>query len=188
MSEGLNDKQLAFVEQYMIDRNAAQAAIRAGYSERSARQIGYQLLTKVDIKQAIIDKTNEVSSIVGIDQIYVLSELYEMSELDYADIMNDDGSYKAVKDWPKEWRLNVSSFEIEEFYDDEGNRRTVKKIKKPDRKTILDQIGKHVEVNAWTERKELHHSGIPQSITANVNTAPLDAGTQAVIEDANSGV
>tara|TARA_R110000787_G_scaffold157390_1_gene271306 strand:- start:256 stop:705 length:450 start_codon:yes stop_codon:yes gene_type:complete len=54
----MNPKQTAFVKEYAIDHNATQAAIRAGYSERTARQIGQQLLTKVDISEAV-GKTQE---------------------------------------------------------------------------------------------------------------------------------
>lgn len=49
----LNDRQRRFVDEYLVDLNATQAAIRAGYSQKTARQIGQKLLTKVDIQQAI---------------------------------------------------------------------------------------------------------------------------------------
>lgn len=49
----LNDRQRRFVDEYLIDLNGTQAAIRAGYSAKTARQIGQNLLTKVDIQQAI---------------------------------------------------------------------------------------------------------------------------------------
>lgn len=49
----LNDRQRRFVDEYLVDLNATQAAIRAGYSSKTARQIGQNLLTKVDIQQAI---------------------------------------------------------------------------------------------------------------------------------------
>jgi len=49
----LNPKQKAFCEEYILDNNAAQSAIRAGYSEKTARAIGAKLLTKVDIRNYI---------------------------------------------------------------------------------------------------------------------------------------
>ena len=49
----LNDRQRRFVDEYLVDLNGTQAAIRAGYSPKTARQIGQKLLTKVDIQQAI---------------------------------------------------------------------------------------------------------------------------------------
>ena len=49
----LTPRQRRFVDEYLIDLNGTQAAIRAGYSQKTARQIGQKLLTKVDIQQAI---------------------------------------------------------------------------------------------------------------------------------------
>jgi phage terminase small subunit len=49
----LTDKQRRFVDEYCIDLNATRAAIRAGYSEKTARSIGDENLTKPDIKTAI---------------------------------------------------------------------------------------------------------------------------------------
>jgi len=49
----MNDKQRAFVREYLIDRNATQAAIRAGYSAKTAGQKGHDLLKKVEIAAAL---------------------------------------------------------------------------------------------------------------------------------------
>lgn len=49
----LTAKQQRFVEEYLVDLNATQAAIRAGYSEKTARSQGQRLLTKVDIQKAL---------------------------------------------------------------------------------------------------------------------------------------
>jgi phage terminase small subunit len=53
-------KQRAFVEEYLTCWNAAEAARRVGYSEKTARQIGNKLLTKVDISEAIQSRLAEV--------------------------------------------------------------------------------------------------------------------------------
>ena len=55
MNNALTPKQTRFVEEYLIDLNATQAAIRAGYSVRSARKIGQENLTKPDIKNSILE-------------------------------------------------------------------------------------------------------------------------------------
>ena len=52
----LTEKQKRFCDEYLIDLNATQAAIRAGYSERSARQIAERNMTKDDIQKYIIDR------------------------------------------------------------------------------------------------------------------------------------
>lgn len=50
----LTPKQSAFVDEYLVDLNATQAAIRAGYSEKTAKDIGYQNLAKLYIVEAIV--------------------------------------------------------------------------------------------------------------------------------------
>ena len=49
----LNPKQKRFCEEYVLDSNATQASIRAGYSERTAKEIGYEHLTKPHIQEYI---------------------------------------------------------------------------------------------------------------------------------------
>jgi phage terminase small subunit len=67
----MNAKQRAFTVEYMKDKNATQAAIRAGYSEKTAYSIGVQLLKKLEITQAIaeLQKAAEVRAGITVDTI-----------------------------------------------------------------------------------------------------------------------
>lgn len=56
----MNDKQRHFADEYIISRNATQSAIKAGYSDKTARSIGHKLLTKVDISEYIKKRTEEL--------------------------------------------------------------------------------------------------------------------------------
>ena len=56
----LTKKQRRFADEYLIDTNATQAAIRAGYSEKTARSQGQRLLTNVDIKQYIDEQFEKI--------------------------------------------------------------------------------------------------------------------------------
>lgn len=76
----LTAKQQAFCEEYMIDLNATQAAIRAGYSEDTAKQIGYENLTKPYIADQIAQLQLERSSRTEITADYVLSSLHKVAE------------------------------------------------------------------------------------------------------------
>ena len=81
MAKKLTAKQERFVEEYLVDLNATQAAIRAGYSKKTARDIGYENLTKPDIRAAIVEKRKEISRRVDLtidDVIWGLWSLYEM--------------------------------------------------------------------------------------------------------------
>ena len=76
----LTAKQEAFVREYLIDLNATQAAIRAGYSEATARQIGQENLTKPVIQEAIQKAINERSRKTEITAEYVLNSLKEVAD------------------------------------------------------------------------------------------------------------
>lgn len=74
---GLNEKQKRFVEEYLIDLNATQAAIRAGYSKNRASELGYQLLQKTTVQNAIQEAQNNRSERVQITQEEVIRRLLE---------------------------------------------------------------------------------------------------------------
>lgn len=76
----LTAKQEAFCDEYMIDLNATRAAIRAGYSEDSAKQIASENLSKPDVAERIIELKAERSSRTEITSDYVLSNLKEVAE------------------------------------------------------------------------------------------------------------
>ena len=71
----LTPKQARFVEEYLIDLNATQAAIRAGYSEKTARAMGHENLTKPDIEEAIADALKARRQRTEVTQDRVLEEL-----------------------------------------------------------------------------------------------------------------
>ncbi|MFC2558550.1 MAG: terminase small subunit [Haemophilus seminalis] len=76
----LTDKQKRFIEEYLIDLNATQAAIRAGYSERTAYSIGEENLKKPEIKRAIDEAQLNRSNRVQITQDDVIRMLIENIE------------------------------------------------------------------------------------------------------------
>lgn len=80
MAEDMTDKQKMFVKEYMKDLNATQAAIRAGYSENSAKEIGCENLTKPNIQEAIQKEMEERTQKVEITAEYVLSNLKKVAE------------------------------------------------------------------------------------------------------------
>ncbi|WP_106478122.1 terminase small subunit [Phytohalomonas tamaricis] len=68
----LTARQSRFVEEYIVDLNATQAAIRAGYSERTANEQGARLLAKVSIQRAVQARMNDRSERTKIDADFVL--------------------------------------------------------------------------------------------------------------------
>ncbi len=76
----LTDKQELFAREYLKDLNATQAAIRAGYSENTARKIGSENLTKPDIQDFIAELNKERLERVQIDADYVLRQAVKLHE------------------------------------------------------------------------------------------------------------
>ena len=150
----LTPKQQRFVEEYLIDLNATQAAIRSGYSEKTARDIGCENLAKPNIAKAIEEAQNKRQERTQIDSAYVLKRLVEIDQMDVLDIMDDDGNVKPLRDWPKIWRQYISNIETISMDDGEG---WLKKIKWPDKVKNLELLGKHVSVGAFKDKIE--HSG-----------------------------
>lgn len=75
----LTDKQKRFCEEYLVDLNATQAAIRAGYSEKTARQTASENLSKPDIQDTIAELRKNVSDKLNIDIQWVLQRFADIS-------------------------------------------------------------------------------------------------------------
>lgn len=150
----LTPKQQRFVEEYLIDLNATQAAIRAGYSERTAQEQSSRLLSNVMVREAIQEAQNKRTEQTQIDAAYVLKRLVEIDQMDVLDIMDDQMKIRPVNEWPKVWRQYVVNLENLELSDGEG---CFKKIKWPDKVKNLELLGRHVSVGAFKDKVE--HSG-----------------------------
>lgn len=81
-ARGLTAKQQRFVEEYIVDMNATQAAIRAGYSARTAEVIGYENLNKPQIADAIAEGRKKLSERTGITQEAVLRRWWDIATAD----------------------------------------------------------------------------------------------------------
>jgi phage terminase small subunit len=76
----LTKKQELFVKEYLVDLNATQAAIRAGYSEKTAQEIGSQNLSKLIISEAIQTAMDKRAKRVDVNADYVLNTIVETIE------------------------------------------------------------------------------------------------------------
>jgi phage terminase small subunit len=79
-SKPLTPKQEAFVREYLVDLNATQSAIRAGYSAKTAESIGLQLLRKTQVAAAIAQAKAKRAERVEVTADYVLRNLTEVVE------------------------------------------------------------------------------------------------------------
>ena len=159
----LTPKQRAFVQEYLIDLNATQAAIRAGYSENTAQQASSRLLLNVVISGAIAEAKASRSKRTEIDADWVLARLAQEMEADVADLYDESGALKPVHKWPLIWRQGlVSGMDVEQQYAMVDGKQVpdgvVTKIKLPADRSIkrLELIGKHVAVQAFKDRLDLN--------------------------------
>jgi phage terminase small subunit len=139
---GLTAKQHCFVEEYLKDLNATQAAIRAGYSAKTANRIGPELLSKPAIAEAVAQAKHERSKQTGIDAAWVLEQLKDIFEADRTEIYDANRRLRPFSEWPSRLRRLLKGFKKSEllFYGD------------PIR--VLELIGKHVDVGAFKEQHE----------------------------------
>ena len=104
----LTPKQKRFVAEYLVDLNATQAAIRAGYSGRTAEQIGYQLLQKTSVSSAIQEAMQKRAERVEITQDYVISGLCEVAErcMQRAPVLTKKGEQVVDEDGHNLWEFD----------------------------------------------------------------------------------
>jgi phage terminase small subunit len=151
----LTPRQSMFVKEYLVDLNGTQAAIRAGYSKKTAGQQSEQLLKNLEIAAAVQAGMAKRAAKVEINADYVLARLAEIDRMDVLDIMNDDMALKPVSAWPSSWRRYLSGFDVAEMKDGQDAIGVLKKIKWPDKVKNLELLGKHVGVGAFTEKVQL---------------------------------
>lgn len=141
-------KQKRFCQEYVIDSNATQAAIRAGYSKRTARSQGQRLLTNVDIENYISKLQEDIQERNKITIDECVGFLANMARVDIADFYADNGQLKSIHDIPKESRQAIAELSVFEEYQGVGKDRELigftKKVKTTDRKGVIVELMKHL--------------------------------------------
>ncbi len=142
----LNEKQARFVEEYLIDLNATQAAIRAGYSAKTADQQGHALLKQPKIRRVISARQDDAAKDVGITQARVLRELALLSFSDVGHYEMDPvlGTLTITPDAPKGARRAISSIKRRTRIESDGTRVHEMEIKLWDKPGPLKLAGQHV--------------------------------------------
>lgn len=155
----LTAKVEAYCQEYIkCPENQTQAAINAGYSHKTAAKFASQNMRDERVKKRIAELMEERNKRNRVSADYVLMRLVEIDQMDVLDILNDDGSLKPIRDWPKIWRTTLSGFDLSSTImnmNEDSIETILKKIKWPDKVKNLELIGKHVDVNAFKERLEV---------------------------------
>lgn len=135
----MTKKQKLFCEEYLIDLNATQAAIRAGYSPETAGAIGAENLKKPQIQKAIARAMADRSRRTGVNADRVVMELAKIAFVNAADVIDaDDATLKA--DAADEDLAAVQSVKVKTFGEDGVERE----IKLADKIKALELLGRHL--------------------------------------------
>lgn len=153
------EKQEVYCRKFLELLNQRHAYIeaygRGAKTDASVDRKASELHNLPKIQRRINELKAERNKRMDIDADYVLRRLVEIDQMDVADIMNDDMSLKSVSEWPKVWRQYLSGFDVAEMFSDGGVVGVLKKIKWPDKIKNLELLGKHVDVRAFSERREV---------------------------------
>lgn len=151
--------QEAYCQSYIKSpENQSQAAIDAGFSPNTAAVKASVMMRDERIQKRIAELMEERNKRNRVSADYVLMRLVEIDQMDVIDILNDDGSLKPIREWPKIWRTTLSGFDLSSTImnmNEDAIETILKKIKWPDKVKNLELIGKHVDVNAFKERLEV---------------------------------
>lgn len=164
MTGKLSPKQEQFCREYLIDLNATQAAIRAGYSEKTANPAAARLLSKVSVQNRLSELLTQRSTRTEIDADYVLKRHREIDELDILDIFKPDLSgFRPLTEWPKAWRTSISGLDVSELFESVDGKKEfsglLKKVKWPDKVRNLELLGRHVDIQAYSEKMVVENQG-----------------------------
>lgn len=167
MSASLTDKRGAFIREYLIDLNATQAAVRAGYSEKTAYSQGQRLLKDVEIADAIQEAQNARGERVQITADRVISELVAMATYDPADLARIPmAGPEDIAKLPENVRRAIVGW----GWDKQGNFTLKLSPKTPS----LDLLGRHLGM--FKDRLEVTgKDGGPMANVVATTTDPIEA-------------
>lgn len=147
----LNDKQQRFVDEYLIDLNATQAAIRAGYSVKTAEVIGFENLRKPKIAGAIAEQMAERSKRTGVNQDRIVLELAKIAFVNASDVINsDDATIKAGATADDTAAIQSVKVKVIPTKEGEGVER---EIRLNDKLKALELLGKHLGM--WNDKPDV---------------------------------
>lgn len=143
----LTAKQKRFVEEYLIDLNATQACIRAGYSVKTAQEQSSRLLSNVMVQQAIAKRMAERSKRTGVNQDRVIQELAKIAFVKITDVV--DSNARIRDDATEEDKSCIESIKYKRS-DSESGSSVEREVKISSKLKALELLGKHLGM--WNDK------------------------------------
>ena len=156
----MTPQQQLFVDEFLKDLIAGHAAVRAGYSKKAPDQQGYKLLQMPEIAAAVREALAKRSERTQIDSDWVLTRLAQLFEINMADFLSvpegDGMPHFDLSGATPEQLAAVEALQLDTHREKGEDGGVVEKIKLtlPGKLKTLELIGKHVDVQAFAERKE----------------------------------
>lgn len=163
-------RQQRFVEEYPKDLNGMAAAVRAGYSAKTASPAAARLLNHVPaVRAAILEKLAARKQRCEIKADEVLLELWRIARADIGEAFDKEGRLKPLHEMPEDVRRAIAGVEVEEMFDGSGESRAhvgnLRKVKFWDKPRTLELLAKHlgllverVEVKGTIDVRQVHDS------------------------------
>ncbi|KXB29266.1 hypothetical protein AT959_14925 [Dechloromonas denitrificans] len=147
----MTPKQAAFIQQYLVDKNATQAAIRAGYSAKTASSAGERLLRNVEVCEAIERGMSDLAGRLGITAERVLLERSRLAFFDVRKLFRDDGGPKPINELDDDTAAAIAGLEVAEIWEGSGEDRHfvgyLKKYKLASKDPSLAALDKYFGLN-----------------------------------------
>lgn len=142
----LTDKQLQFCHEYLIDLNGTQAAIRSGYSKKTAYSIAERLLRNVEIQERLRELQTKRQERTEITADRVLKELAKVAFFDIRKIFDSNGMLISPTQLDDETASAISSIKsrIEKQSGEPDDWAEVKEYKSNDKLRALEMLGRHL--------------------------------------------
>ena len=147
MARKLTDKQKKFVEEYLIDLNATQACIRAGYSPKYADREGHKLVENSRVSEAISKAMAERSRRTGINQDRIVQELARIAFVKITDVVDPDGEINTNAS--DDDLACIESYKVEDS-DSVNGSSSKREVKLASKIKALELLGKHVGM--WNDK------------------------------------
>jgi len=144
MAKKLSAKQQLFVTEYLVDLNATQAAIRAGYSAKWAGFNADKQLKNTKIQEAIAEALAKRSERTEIKADAVLKEIARIGFFDPRKLFNADGTPKAINELDDDTAASISGIEVVNVGNSDLGVGQVLKYKIADKNSALEKLCKHL--------------------------------------------
>ena len=159
---GLSPKQQRFADEWLIDMNATAAAIRAGYSPKSAEQQGSALLRNPKVRAYIDTRLAEISRRTGINQERIIRELARISLVNPVNVVNFETG--EIRSTATEDDLSaIQSVKVKTIgYTEDGEPLLEREIRFHDKNRALELLGKRFGM--WLDRQQVDVQGAVQIV------------------------